>query len=103
MTTNPGGREGEEEEEEEPPLGDDQTLGSAASLTVTREDLVKGVVMKGIVCTPKTGPKHKGKSQPGSTQSLNPFEKRKAPKPPPALSDSVPKTKATKKRGMSKS
>ena len=74
---------------------------SQEKLTVTREEIVKGVVIKGIVCTPKS--KQKSKSSSGSKTSLNPFEKRLAPSPPAdsSLSDSVPKTK-TKKRGFPK-
>ena len=66
-------------------------------------EIIKGVVMKGIISTPKAIHKKKDKSKTDSTSSLNPFEKRKAPNPPPAPTpDSVPKTKAAKKRGMSK-
>ena len=69
---------------------------SSEKLTVTREEMVKGVVIKGIVCNPKNS--HKSKS----SASLNPFEKRLAPKPPAALqSESVPKTKS-KTRGGSR-
>jgi len=65
-------------------------------LTVTREEMVKGVVIKGIVCTPKNRNKSK------SVASLNPFEKRLAPKAPASIqSDSEPKTKS-KKRGGSR-
>jgi len=69
---------------------------SSEKLTVTREEMVKGVVIKGIVCNPKNSQKSK------SSVSLNPFEKRLAPRPPaPAQSDSVPKTKS-KTRGGSR-
>lgn len=69
---------------------------SSEKLTVTREEMVKGVVIKGIVCNPKNSQKSK------SSASLNPFEKRLAPKPPVTLqSDSVPKTKS-KTRGGSR-
>jgi len=65
-------------------------------LTVTREEMVKGVVIKGIVCNPKNTQKTK------SNASLNPFEKRIAPKPPTITeSESVPKTKS-KSRGGSR-
>ena len=77
---------------------------SSEKLTVRKEDIIKGVVIKGIVSTPKAGHKKKDRSSKTvSTTSLNPFEKRKAPNPPPPPppSDSVPKTKAAKKRGMS--
>jgi len=69
---------------------------SSEKLTVTREEIVKGVVIKGIVCNPKNSQKSK------SSASLNPFEKRLAPKPPDtAHADSVPKTKS-KSRGGSR-
>merc|ERR1712080_66289 len=42
---------------------------------VKREEMIKGVIIKGIVCTPQT----KGKNK----KSGNPFEKRAAPSPPP--------------------
>ena len=71
---------------------------SSEKLTVTREEMVKGVVIKGIVCNPKNSQKSK------SSASLNPFEKRLAPKPPASVqSDSVPKTKSkSKSRGGSR-
>ena len=84
MTTNPGG----------------ESNGSSEKLTISREEIVKGVVIKGIVCTPKTKQKNKSSSK----TSLNPFEKRVAPAPPPpsdSVSASVSKNK-TKKRGFSK-
>merc|ERR1719402_1086782 len=69
---------------------------SSEKLTVTREEIVKGVVIKGIVCNPKNSQKSK------SNASLNPFEKRLAPKPPDTThTDSVPKTKS-KSRGGSR-
>ena len=101
MTTNPGGRDSEELEKGEQRLSLDTE--ASEKLTVSREEIIKGVVIKGIVSTPKAGHKKKDRSKTVSTSSLNPFEKRKAPNPPPAPppSDSVPKTKASKKRGMS--
>ena len=51
---------------------------------VKREEMIKGVIIKGIVCTPQTKSKSK--------KSGNPFEKRAAPSPPP-LPQSEPKTK----------
>merc|ERR1711874_487144 len=51
---------------------------------VKREEMIKGVIIKGIVCTPQM----KGKNK----KSGNPFEKRAAPSPPP-LPQSEPKTK----------
>ena len=97
MTTNPGGRE------EEPETGEQRLSLGTEKLTVSREEIIKGVVIKGIVSTPKAGHKKKDRSKTVSTSSLNPFEKRKAPNPPapPPPSDSVPKTKTAKKRGMS--
>ena len=56
-------------------------------LTVSREEIVKGVVIKGIVCNPKNIQKST------SNASLNPFEKRTAPSPP---IDSVTKPKTKK-------
>ena len=95
MTTNPGGKE------EEDKKGVDLDNDSVEKLTITREEIVKGVVIKGIVCTPKS--KKKSKSFSASKTSLNPFEKRLAPAPPTdsSLSVSVPKTKSNK-RGFSK-
>ena len=47
--------------------------GGGSNLSVTRDEMVKGVLIKGIVCTPKA-----------KAGSGNPFEvKRAAPKPPP--------------------
>ena len=99
MTTNPGGGDHKQISS----LLDTETKASD-KLTVTREEIVKGVVIKGIVCTPKSKAKNKNKHLTDSNVSLNPFEKRRAPKPPsgPNLSESVPKTKS-KKRGVSKS
>ena len=51
---------------------------------VKREEMIKGVIIKGIVCTPQV----KGKNK----KSGNPFEKRAAPSPP-LLPQSEPKTK----------
>ena len=59
-----------------------------SSYEVKREELIKGVIIKGIVCTPQM----KGKNK----KSGNPFEKRSAPSPPPPP-QSEPKTKAKKK------
>ena len=104
MTTNPGGRDEElEKGEQRLSLGIESSASSSEKLTVRKEDIIKGVVIKGIVSTPKAGHKKKDRSSKTvSTTSLNPFEKRKAPNPPPPPpSDSVPKTKAAKKRGMS--
>merc|ERR1712130_979826 len=53
---------------------------------VKREEMIKGVIIKGIVCTPQM----KGKNK----KSGNPFEKRAAPSPPPLLPQSEPKTKS---------
>ena len=106
MTTNPGGRETEENQDQRFSLDLEKSNGSTEKLTVSREEIVKGVVIKGIVCTPKTNTKNKNRSKSMSTTSLNPFEKRKAPNPPPIVSESesVPKTKSkNKKRGVSKS
>ena len=48
-------------------------VGGGSNLSVTRDEMVKGVLIKGIVCTPKA-----------KAGSGNPFEvKRAAPKPPP--------------------
>jgi hypothetical protein len=66
------------------------TLGDEEKLSVTREEVVKGVIIKGIVCTPKTEPK--SKSKPVNT------EKRAAPKPPVQDGNSVPKTKPKNKK-----
>ena len=105
MTTNPGGRDEEQEKgEQRLSLGIESTASSSEKLTLRKEDIIKGVIIKGIVSTPKAGHKKKDRSSKTvSTTSLNPFEKRKAPNPPPPPppSDSVPKTKAAKKRGMS--
>ena len=106
MTTNPGGREADENHDQRFSLHLENQNGSSEKLTVSREEIVKGVVIKGIVCTPKTNTKNKNRSKSMSTTSLNPFEKRKAPNPPPIVSESesVPKTKSkNKKRGVSKS
>ena len=85
MTTQTGGRDSE------------QSSSASEKLTIPHEDHVKGVIIKGIVCTPKL----KNKSKSDSIASLNPFEKRLAPKPPSSL-EAVPKTKPNK-RGVSKS
>ena len=66
------------------------------TLSVSREEVLKGVIIKGIVCG---APKHpRVKSPTGSSGSAsNPFEKRAAPAPPTASqrgSESEPKTKA---------
>ena len=46
------------------------------TLSIKREEVVKGVIIKGIVCNPKERIKSR-------SNSLNPFEtKRTAPKPP---------------------
>ena len=82
MTTQPGGCESHESDSEQSLTG---------KLTISHEDAVKGIVIKGVVVTPKM------KNKSNSIASLNPFEKRLAPKPPP-ISESVPKTKATKRR-----
>lgn len=82
MTTQPGGRESGQ--------------SSTEKLTVPHGDDVKGVIIKGVVCTPKL----KNKSKSNSVASLNPFEKRLAPKPPSSL-EAVPKTKPNK-RGFQK-
>ena len=55
---------------------------------VKREEMIKGVIIKGIVCTPQMKGKYK--------KSGNPFEKRAAPSPPP-LPQSEPKTKSKSK------
>ena len=55
-----------------------------SGIEVKREEMIKGVIIKGIVCTPQM----KGKNK----KSGNPFEKRAAPSPPP-LPQSEPKTK----------
>ena len=95
MTTNPGGCDAKDD------LDLDHNEYSE-KLTVQREELVRGVVIKAIVSTPKTkSKKARSSSVTASTTSLNPFEKRQAPKPP-SLPESVPKTKS-KKRGISKS
>lgn len=78
-----------------------QTGGPAQQgdrLTVSREEIVKGVVIKGIVCTPKNGRSSKKNK---STASLNPFEKRNAPQPPVIDSDFSQRNK-NKARGGSK-
>ena len=66
---------------------------------MSREEVLKGVIIKGIVCG---APKHpRVKSPTGSSSgsvASNPFEKRAAPAPPPTASqrgsESEPKTKA---------
>ena len=65
---------------------------------MSREEVLKGVIIKGIV---GAAPKHpRVKSPTGSSGSVasNPFEKRVAPAPPPTASqrgsESEPKTKA---------
>ena len=68
-------------------LEESSTSEKSENLAVTRKELVKGVIIKGIVCNPKS------KTQ-GKASSGNPFEtKRTAPKPP-SQADSVPKTKS---------
>jgi len=74
LTTEPGGR-------------DDSS--ASGHLALSREEDVKDVVY-----SPKT--KQKTISSSTSTTSLNPFEKRTAPKPPVTLSE--PKTKSNKQR-----
>ena len=63
-------------------------VSEKAGIEVKREEMIKGVIIKGIVCTPQM----KGKNK----KSGNPFEKRAAPSPPP-LPQSEPKTKAKAK------
>ena len=68
-----------------------EALASAegkSGFEVKREEMIKGVIIKGIVCTPQTKSKSK--------KSGNPFEKRAAPSPPP-LPQSEPKTKPKSK------
>ena len=63
------------------------------TLSVSREEVLKGVIIKGIVCV---APKHPRVKSPTGSAS-NPFEKRAAPAPPTASqrgSESEPKTKA---------
>ena len=68
-------------------LEESSTSEKSENLAVTRKELVKGVIIKGIVCNPKS------KTQ-GKASSGNPFEtKRTAPKPP-SQAVSVPKTKS---------
>lgn len=80
------------------PTPSNSSVSSQDTLSVTRETMVKGVIIKGIVCTPKTNPKSKGHRKPQPSKSSNPFEKRAAPQPPAVVTDGVPKTKSKSKK-----
>jgi hypothetical protein len=68
---------------------------AAETLSVSREEILKGVIIKGIVCTPPAGGGRRRKESSASAGS-NPFEKRAAPAPPRLQSsaESEPKTKS---------
>ncbi len=71
---------------------------AAETLSVSREEILKGVIIKGIVCTPPAGGGRRRKESSASAGS-NPFEKRAAPAPPSlhkahSSAESEPKTKS---------
>ncbi len=69
---------------------------AAETLSVSREEILKGVIIKGIVCTPPAGGGRRRKESSASAAGSNPFEKRTAPAPPKLFSsaESEPKTKS---------